>query len=118
VLFDRSCIQYQFILSNIYNTKLNTVIYFDNNLINYTHQFIISFGLDGLSLFFILLSTFIIPLCLLTSYKQGLTKVKDYCLILITLELFLILSFSALDLIAFFFFFESILIPMFFLIGI
>jgi proton-translocating NADH-quinone oxidoreductase chain M len=118
VLFDRSCIQYQFILSNIYNNQLKNIIQFNNDLINYTHQFVISFGLDGLSLFFVLLSTFIIPLCLLTSYKQGLTKVKDYCLILITLELFLILSFSALDLIAFFFFFESILIPMFFLIGV
>jgi len=84
----------------------------------YTHQFFMSFGVDGISLFFVLLSTFLIPLCLLTSYKQGLTRVKEYCLVLITVELFILCSFTALDLIAFFFFFESILIPMFFLIGI
>jgi NADH-quinone oxidoreductase subunit M len=58
------------------------------------------------------------PLCLLTSYKKGLKRVKDYCLSLLLLELFLIFSFVSLDLIAFFIFFESILIPMFFLIGI
>jgi NADH-ubiquinone oxidoreductase chain 4 len=87
-------------------------------LIVYINKFFISFGIDGISLFFILLSTFTIPLCLLTSYKNGLIYVKDFCLYLIILEIFLILSFSAVDLIAFFVFFESILIPMFFIIGI
>jgi NADH-quinone oxidoreductase subunit M len=87
-------------------------------LLIYINKFFISFGIDGISLFFILLSTFTIPLCLLTSYKNGLIYVKDFCLYLIILEIFLILSFSALDLIAFFIFFECILIPMFFIIGI
>ena len=84
----------------------------------YFQQFIISFGIDGISIFFVLLSTFITPLCLLTSYKRNLIFIKEYCLALLLLELFLIFSFIATDLIAFFIFFESILIPMFFLIGI
>jgi NADH-ubiquinone oxidoreductase chain 4 len=84
----------------------------------FINKLIISFGIDGISLFFILLSTFIIPLCLLTSYKKNLIYVKDYCIYLLLLEIFLIFSFSAIDLIAFFVFFESILIPMFFIIGI
>nr|QFP99050.1 NADH dehydrogenase subunit 4 [Rhizaria sp.] len=123
ILFDRSSIEYQFVLNEIFiNYKGLLNIYeflpIPNNNFFYVHQFIISFGIDGISLFFLLLTTFITPLCLLTSYKQGLIRVKDYCLSLLLLELFLILSFIAIDLIAFFIFFESILIPMFFMIGI
>jgi len=107
-LFDRSNIKYQFILKKKFiSDELS------QNLINH-----IAFGIDGISLFFIILSTFIIPLCLLTSYKTKFIKVADYCLYFLLLEIFLILSFSAMDIISFFIFFESILIPMFFIIGI
>ena len=116
ILFDRSSSNYQFIFNDNHSSILK--IDFFNTLILYIYQFIISFGIDGISLFFVLLTTFITPLCLLTSYKQGLIKVSEYCLTLLILELFLIFSFTAIDLISFFFFFESILIPMFFLIGI
>lgn len=92
--------------------------FFSETVYFYINQFIISFGIDGISLFFVMLTTFIIPLCMLTSYKIGLIRVKDYCLSLLLLELFLIFSFVSVDLICFFVFFESILIPMFFLIGI
>ena len=125
ILFDRSSSQYQFTTYEIY-----TILYSESffwkipngvyEIINILHfqQFIISFGIDGISLFFVLLSTFITPLCLLTSYKRNLIFIKEYCLSLLLLELFLIFSFVSTDLIAFFIFFESILIPMFFLIGI
>lgn len=119
ILFDRSTNEYQFFINDFYtfmNKKtygfLSETVYF------YINQFIISFGIDGISLFFVMLTTFIIPLCMLTSYKIGLIRVKDYCLSLLLLELFLIFSFVSVDLICFFVFFESILIPMFFLIGI
>merc|ERR1711935_993710 len=49
----------------------------------YFYQFIISFGVDGISLFLLLLTTFLIPLCLLTSYKYNLIFVKEYCLCLL-----------------------------------
>ena len=125
IFFDRSCNVFQFSIPKI-NIIFNQEIilyafhYFVEKLplLIYINKFFISFGIDGISLFFILLSTFTIPLCLLTSYKNGLIYVKDFCLYLIILEIFLILSFSALDLIAFFIFFECILIPMFFIIGI
>ena len=125
IFFDRSSSVFQFSIpkiSIILNKEifLNATNFFIEKLplIVYINKFFISFGIDGISLFFILLSTFTIPLCLLTSYKNGLIYVKDFCLYLIVLEIFLILSFSAVDLIAFFVFFESILIPMFFIIGI
>jgi proton-translocating NADH-quinone oxidoreductase chain M len=108
VFFDRGSLKYQFILKNYLLSNG-----FSQNLLGH-----ISFGIDGISLFFILLSTFIVPLCLLTSYKTTFIRVADYCLYFLILEIFLILSFTAMDIISFFIFFESILIPMFFIIGI
>jgi NADH-quinone oxidoreductase subunit M len=81
----------------------------------YTHSFI--FGFDGVSILFIMLTTFLVPLCLLTSWKHLFQRAVDYCFNFILLELFLVLSFASLDLVTFFIFFEGILIPMFFLIG-
>jgi NADH:ubiquinone oxidoreductase subunit 4 (subunit M) len=78
-----------------------------------------SFGVDSVSLFFIVLTTFIIPTCLLANWTLSHVEGAAYfilCLFLI--EFFLILAFTALDLLTFFFFFESVLIPMFFIIGI
>ena len=105
ILFDRSSAEYQFVLLHVATTSQNGFVEFPQGFFYFIHQFFMSFGLDGISLFFVLLSTFIMPLCLLTSYKQGLVRVKEYCLVLITIELFLLCSFTALDLITFFFFF-------------
>jgi proton-translocating NADH-quinone oxidoreductase chain M len=120
IFFDRSTNQYQFVINDLslvsLSIKFSGVL--PSNYFLSINQFIISFGIDGISLFFILLTTFITPLCLLTSYKKGLIRIKDYCLSLLLLELFLIFSFVTVDLMAFFIFFESILIPMFFLIGV
>jgi NADH:ubiquinone oxidoreductase subunit 4 (subunit M) len=80
-----------------------------------THYLLYVLGLDGISLFFILLTTFIFPLCFLSTLKT--VKRIDYILFMFSLEFFLILSFSALDLFLFFVFFESILVPMFLLVG-
>lgn len=107
ILFDRSNTSYQY---------LNTGIFGVECVNSYNYSF--AFGIDGVSLFFILLSTFLVPLCLLTAWKKEFKYLSDYCFYFIILEIFLILSFSALDIITFFIFFESILIPMFFIIGI
>ena len=120
IFFDRSTAHYQFSINDFYTSSLSLKL---SNLLPLNfflpiNQFVISFGIDGISLFFVLLTTFITPLCLLTSYKKGLLQVKNYCLSLVLLEFFLIFSFVSVDLISFFIFFESILIPMFFLIGI
>ena len=109
IFFDRTSCDYQFIYINSF---------LEFNFDFYINKYLISFGIDGISLFFILLSTFTIPLCVLSSYKQNFIYIKDYCLYLLLVEIFLILAFSAMDLILFFIFFESILIPMFLIIGI
>jgi NADH-quinone oxidoreductase subunit M len=87
-----------------------------SNLGNFMNQ--VSFAVDGISLFFVVLSTFLIPLCILTIFKINFKKAKEFCFYFLILEIFLILSFTSTDIISFFIYFESILIPMFLIIGI
>lgn len=75
-------------------------------------------GIDGISIFFILLTTLLIPLCVLASWESITTKVKEYMISFLIMETFVIGSFSALDFVLFYVFFEAVLIPMFLIIGI
>ncbi len=83
---------------------------------NFNINFIL--GVDGISLFFLLLTTFLIPLCLLTSWNSVNTNVKEFLIAFLVLDFFLIGTFCVLDLLLFYIFFESVLIPMFLIIGI
>ena len=75
-------------------------------------------GLDGLSAPFILLTTFLKPFCILTSWRSIQFRVKECMISFLILETLLLGAFSALDLILFYLFFEGGLIPMFLIIGI
>lgn len=75
-------------------------------------------GIDGISLFFILLTTLLVPLCLLASWDSVSFNLKDFLLAFLALDFILILSFCTLDLFIFYICFESTLIPMFLMIGI
>ena len=75
-------------------------------------------GIDGISLFFIILTTFLIPVCILVGWKSILVYVKEYCIAFLVLESLMICFFSVLDLLLFYVFFESVLIPMFIIIGV
>nr|YP_008475409.1 NADH dehydrogenase subunit 4 [Thraustotheca clavata]AGS55504.1 NADH dehydrogenase subunit 4 [Thraustotheca clavata] len=103
ILFDKSSSEFQFAF--IYNWLTNYNMYF-------------SIGIDGISLFFIIATTFLIPICFLASYEIIQKNIKDYCILFFFLEFFLLITFSTLDLIIFYIFFESVLIPMFLIIGI
>ena len=74
-------------------------------------------GIDGISLFFILLTTFLIPVCILVGW-MGEIAVKEYCIAFLVLETLTVAVFSVLDLLLFYVFFESVLIPMFIIIGV
>nr|YP_271943.1 NADH dehydrogenase subunit 4 [Orbicella franksi]BAE16222.1 NADH dehydrogenase subunit 4 [Orbicella franksi]BAE16248.1 NADH dehydrogenase subunit 4 [Orbicella faveolata] len=76
------------------------------------------FALDGVSLFFLLLTTFLIPVCILISPKSTKFLFKEFLLCLFFLEILLVGVFLVFDLFLFYIFFEGVLIPMFFLIGI
>ncbi len=75
-------------------------------------------GIDGISLFFVLLTCFLIPVCLLVGWNSVQIYVKEYCIAFLVMESLMIAVFSVLDLLLFYIFFESVLIPMFIIIGI
>lgn len=81
-----------------------------------TLQFIL--GVDGISLFFIILTTFLIPVCIVVGWSSIVNYVKEYCIAFLVLEGLMIAIFSVLDLLLFYIFFESVLIPMFVIIGV
>jgi len=69
-------------------------------------------GVDGLSLFFVLLTTFIIPVTILSTWESIKCDLKTFYISILLIEFFLILAFSSLDIFLFYFSFESVLIPM------
>ena len=75
-------------------------------------------GVDGVSILFVLLTTFIMPLCILASWDSIKTRVAEYMIAFLILETLMIGVFCALDLVLFYVFFEASLIPMFIIIGV
>jgi len=75
-------------------------------------------GVDGISMLFVILTTFLMPLCILASWKSIDKRVKEYMIAFLVLETFMIGVFCSLDLMLFYVFFEAGLIPMFLIIGI
>ena len=104
-------------------------IFFDKLISNFQYIYTINIfnsfefiiGIDGLSIFFVILTTFIFPLCLISQwfFLQNFSKkfVKYNILLLLFLEFLILNAFIVLDLLLFFILFESILLPMFLLIG-
>ena len=75
-------------------------------------------GIDGISLLFVLLTTFLTPLCILASWEAIKERVKEYMIAFLVLETMMVGVFSSLDLVVFYLFFEGTLIPMFLIIGV
>ena len=75
-------------------------------------------GVDGISLPFIILTTALMPLCILASWTSIQKRVKEYMIAFLILETLMIGTFAALDIVLFYLFFEAGLIPMFLIIGI
>ena len=75
-------------------------------------------GVDGISMPFVLLTTFLMPFCILASWRSIKTRVKAYLIAFLVLETLMLGVFEALDLLMFYVFFEGGLIPMFLIIGV
>jgi NADH-quinone oxidoreductase subunit M len=75
-------------------------------------------GIDGISLWLILLTTFLMPIVVLASFNAIGTRVREYYFLLLALETGMLGAFVALDIFLFYIFWEAMLIPMYFLIGI
>lgn len=117
-----------FFSSFIFILTLLLWIFFNNELGNFV--FVIhlpwlsvfniyySLGIDGISIFFIILTAFLIPICILASWYSISYKVKEFIIMLLLTEWMLINVFAVLDLFFFYIFFEGVLIPMFIIIGV
>ena len=101
-LFDKSIYQFQFIEEKIWL----------DGFINY------KVGVDGISILFIILTTFITPLCIISVNNSIKSRLKDFLIAILILESLMIGVFCSLDLVVFYLFFEGGLIPMFLIIGI
>ena len=75
-------------------------------------------GVDGISLPLIILTTAIMPFCIIASWKSVTLRVREYMMAFLILETLMVGTFSALDLVLFYLFFEGGLIPMFLIIGV
>jgi NADH-ubiquinone oxidoreductase chain 4 len=101
ILFNNSTNQFQYVKEH-YNVQL----------------FDVYLGVDGISIFFILLTTIIMPIALLSNWDSIKENMKSYLIIMLLLETLLLMVFMVLDIMLFYIFFESILPPLFILIGI
>ncbi|MDB3942313.1 NADH-quinone oxidoreductase subunit M [Candidatus Pelagibacter sp.] len=102
ILFDQSTSSFQFIEDREWI----------NGFINY------KVGIDGISILFIILTTFITPLCIISVNNTIKVRLRDFLIAILIMESFMIGVFCALDLVVFYLFFEAGLIPMFLIIGI
>jgi NADH-ubiquinone oxidoreductase chain 4 len=100
ILFDFSSNQFQFV------QEYHQISYFDFYL-----------GIDGLSIYFILLTTIIMPISLLSNWTSITDNIRSFLIIILLLETLLLAVFLVLDILLFYIFFESILPPLFILIG-
>ena len=99
--FDSSSSQYQFTI--------------EFNKASFCH---LHLGIDGLSLYFVLLTTFTMPIAILSSWKSITKHVGEFLVLLLVLESLLIGVFVVLDLLLFYVFFEAVLIPLFIIVGV
>lgn len=100
IFFDFSSLQFQFV------QEYHKISYFDFYL-----------GIDGISIYFVLLTTLIMPIALLANWTSISKNIISYIIIILLLETLLLTDFLVLDIFLFYIFFESILPPLFILIG-
>lgn len=96
--------------------KNSSDIQFIQNIVWFNKE--ITFGLDGISIYFILLTTLLIPICILVSWNSITYLTRQYLISLLIIEWLLIGVFSVLDVLGFYVFYEGVLIPMFYIIGV
>ncbi len=123
-------IKWSALLTSVGTFILSLILWLQFDYINPSYQFQEKFrwfddfnfyyhiGVDGVSLFMILLSTFLTPICILASWSNIKKRVKEYMLAFLFLETVMIGMFASIDILLFYIFFEAVLIPMYLIIGI
>jgi len=120
---------YVSLFSSIATFLLSLFIWYSLDLTSSEFQFIeekswinnfikFKLGVDGISILFIVLTTFITPICIISCINSVKVRVKEFLIAILILETFMIGVFCSLDLVIFYLFFEAGLIPMFLIIGV
>jgi NADH-ubiquinone oxidoreductase chain 4 len=114
-------------ITSIINLIVSLVIYilfdFSNNQFQFVQEhydlsfFDVYLGIDGISIYFVLLTTIIMPIAILSNWNSITENIKSYLILMLLLETLLLAVFLVLDILLFYIFFESILPPLFILIG-
>ncbi len=114
-------------ITTIVNLILSLIIYLLFNYNNNQFQFVqehynltyfdVYLGIDGISMYFVLLTTIIMPIAILSNWNSIVNNVKTYLILMLLLETLLLGVFLVLDILLFYIFFESTLPPLFLLIG-
>ena len=121
--------KYVAIFSSLANLLLSLFLWFSFDTTTSDFQFVeeknwlkgfvnFQLGIDGISILFILLTTFIAPICIFSGIHSIKFKIKEFLIAILVMETFMLGVFCSLDLVIFYLFFEGGLIPMFLIIGI
>ena len=124
-----STIKYVALFTSIVNFLLSIYLWFLFDETTSTFQFVedrewligivnYKVGVDGISILFVILTTFITPLCIISVNNSVKKRLRDFLIAILIMESFMIGVFCSLDLVIFYLFFEAGLIPMFLIIGI
>lgn len=100
VIMDKKSTEYQLVEKIVWETKE------------------IAFGLDGISINFVVLTTILIPICILVSWESVKIMTRQYLIMMIVIEWLLIGVFTVMDVLGFYVLYEGVLIPMFYIIGV
>ena len=120
---------YVSIFTSFVNFFLTLFLWYSFDKTTYDFQFVeeffwisgfikFKFGIDGISILFILLTAFITPIAIISCINSAKARLKEFLIAILVLETFMIGVFCSLDLVIFYLFFEAGLIPMFLIIGI
>jgi NADH-ubiquinone oxidoreductase chain 4 len=113
--------------TSIFNLFISLIVFilfdFSSNQFQFVQEYLeissfdLYLGLDGLSIYFVMLTTIITPIALLSNWNSISDNIRSYVIIILLLETLLLAVFLVLDILLFYIFFESILPPLFILIG-
>src|SRR6266511_3331233 len=120
-------VKYTALFTSILNLLVSLILYILFDFSNKQFQFVQEYhkvnffdfylGLDGLSIYFVLLTTIIMPIAILSNWTSITDNIRSFVIIMLLLETLLLAVFLVLDILLFYIFFESILPPLFVLIG-
>lgn len=120
---DRSIALFVSVVNFLFSLLLLFFFDFSSNQFQYViesiniHEYNFYVGIDGISIYFVLLTTAIVPIAILSNWKSVSENIQWYLIIMLLLETLLLTVFLVLDILLFYIFFESILPPLFILIG-